>query len=199
MAPLYEEFDFASLAIELPSRGSRLAPIYSCNSRTPPTFQLSPGPTLVSPFGASAFEEGQSRLGIIFHVPEELAAWFDQLDQHFIKQVAARSGELLKKELTEEQVREIWKPAVTRRDGYPAQLRCKYNISGTKAVRCWTAEGAPVVLDDPRNLRNHPCTGLVKVTGFWAMSTRECGVSYDVVSLLLAPSRDVCPFAVGVD
>ena len=87
-APLYSQFDFASLAIEPPSRGSRLAPIYSCKSRAVPTFLLAERPTLFTPFGASAWEEGQTRLSIIFHIPEELKslrepwAWFPARGSH---------------------------------------------------------------------------------------------------------------------
>ena len=197
MAPLYDRFDYASLAIEPATRGSRLAPIYSSKSRAPPTFQLSSGPTLLSPFGASAFEEGQTRLSIIFHIPAELADFFDKMDNYFIKQVAARSVELLRHTMSEEEVRSIWRPAVTCRDGYPPQLCCKYNMAGNKAVRHWTAEGAAVEIADPRDLRNHSVTALVKSSGFWAMGVKECGVAWDVVSMLLGPSRDECPFEIG--
>ncbi len=193
MAPLYEKFDYKSLAIEPATRGSRLAPIYSINRRVMPVFQLSPAPTLSTPFGASAFEEGQTRLSLILHVPEALAAWFDEVDSHFIMQVA-KSGELLKRPMTEEEIRAAWKPAITRREGYPDQLRCKYNLTGNRAVRCWTAEGAPVQLAATRDLRNHPCTAQVKPTGFWNLAGKEMGISWDVVSMLLGPSLDACPF-----
>ena len=193
-APLYNQFDFASLAIEPPSRGSRLAPIYSCKSRAVPTFLLAERPTLFSPFGASAWEEGQTRLSIIFHIPEELAAWFDTVDEHFIVQLASKSEELLKKKMSENDVRAIFKPTVVRKEGFPPGLKCKYNSAGSKAVRCWTEEGAPVELDDPRDIRDHLCSAIVKPTGMWALGGKECGVSYDVVSMLLAPSTNQCPF-----
>ena len=199
MATLYEKFDFASLVIEPPSRGSRLAPIYSCKSRAVPTFLLSAGPTLFSPFGASAFEEGQTRLSINYHIPDELAQWFDAVDAHFVAQLAAKSEELLKKKMSADEIRAIYKPTVTRKDEFPPTLKLKYNTAGSKAVRCWTQEGASVELDDLKDLRNHPATAIVKPTGFWSLGGKECGVSFDVVSMLLAPSRAICPFAMSED
>ena len=79
---------------------------------------------------------------------EELAAWFDAVDEHFITQLAGKSEELLKKKMSVEEVRAIYKPTVTRKDDFPPGLKCKYNSAGSKAVRCWTEEGAPVELDD---------------------------------------------------
>ena len=199
MATLYDKFDFASLVIEPAARGSRLAPIYSCKSRAVPTFQLSPGPTLFSPFGASAWEDGQTRLSIIFHIPEELAQWFDRVDEHFVTQLAGKSEELLKKKMSVEEVRAIYKPTVSRKESYPPALKCKFNTTGSKAVRCWTQEGAAVELEDPKDIRDHPCTALVKPTGFWSLGGKECGVSFDIVSMLLAPTRALCPFAMSED
>ena len=197
-APLYTQFDFASLAIEPPARGSRLAPIYSCKSRAVPTFLLAERPTLFTPFGASAWEEGQTRLSIIFHISDELAAWFDTVDEHFVRQLAAKSEELLKKKMSENDVRAIYKPTITRKDGFPPGLKCKYNIGGSKAVRCWTEEGAPVMLEDPKDIRDHPCSAIVKPTGMWSLGNKEIGISYDVVSMLLAPSTNQCPFNLPV-
>ena len=99
--------------------------------------------------------------------------------------------------MTEDQVRAIWKPSVTRKDDFPPALRCKYNTLGKRAVTCWTLEGSRIELDDPRDLRNYPCTAIIKPTGFWAMSQKECGVTYDVVSMLLGDSVAQCPF--GLD
>ena len=201
MATLCGDVDFSSWIVEPPARGGRLGLIRSTESRTLPIFQLTQQPVLSTPWGATAFgdDAAQTRLSIVLgDLPNEVLYFFERLDAHFIRYVADHSQDLLKKTLTTEEVRAMWKPAVQARNGYPPQLKAKFNLAGARPVKIWDMSGRELPIA-PGDLTERPLTCVLKATGFWVMSGREAGVVYDVQHVLCGEPVAPCPFSFGHD
>ena len=64
---------------------------------------------------------------------------------------------------------------------------------GNKAVKIWNTAGQQLEMD-PKDLQSYELTAVVKPTGFWNMS-KECGVSFDCVSVLVGSTSMTCPFS----
>ena len=97
---------------------------------------------LTTPFGASSFgDEATTRKSIEFRLaPDSIwLAYFETIDAWAIPYIALNSERLFKKTLTDDQVREVYKNIVQRKGTDPATIRCKINVAGGGAVRCWSA------------------------------------------------------------
>ena len=71
-------------------------------------------------------------------------------------------------------------------------LRCKLNVSGPRAVRCWDASGAPVAL--PEDLRGLPMSVKIRLDRLWIMS-KEFGLVAEITDIQLHESdAATCPF-----
>ena len=86
---------------------------------------------LTSPFGASSFgDEQTTRKTIEFRIRVAWVDFFDRFDAWAVTYLTCHSERLFKKPLTIDQVRDGYKPCVSRRGTYPPTLRCKLNIAG---------------------------------------------------------------------
>ena len=108
---------------------------------------------LTTPFGASSFgDEVSNKKTIEFRLPPQWLPYFQALDDWAVPYLAEHSERLFKKTLSVEQVRDSYKPCVNQKGSYPATLRCKINVGGGSAVRCWNGLDQRIpVPDDFRN------------------------------------------------
>ena len=101
--------------------------------------------------------------------------------------IGLHSERLFKKPLTVDQVRESYKPCISRKWTYPSNLRCKVNIGGSSAVRCWSALDQRVAIPD--DLRGYELLPRVHISHLWIMN-RECGF---VVKVLICKPLRLAP------
>ena len=107
--------------------------------KKPVVFQ--PKSRVTCPFGIKSWEEDTTRKNLEIRCTEELETFFGSFDEWAIAYIAQNSARLLKKELSEQSVRENYKSTLNRRADYPALLRTKVNTQGTREVRFWDERG----------------------------------------------------------
>ena len=134
--------DFCKLELALPvvsARGAKSCALTDGSAKCILTVG-SRDSLLTTPFGACSFgEEQTSRKNCELRLPPQWLQYFKNFDAWAITYLAEHSERLFKKLLTADQVKEMYKPCVSQRGSYPATLRCKINIGGPTAVRCWNA------------------------------------------------------------
>ena len=84
-----------------------------------------------------------------------------------------------------------YKPLLSIKEDYPALIRCKMNISGHRACKCWTPSFAR--RDLPEDLRDCNVVPRVLFKSLWIMGS-ECGLTVEVTDLLCDEIDDECPF-----
>ena len=147
---------------------------------------------LTTPFGASSFGEEQTqRKTIEYRLPPQWVEHFQKFDTWAIAYLTEHSERLFKKLLTTEQVKEMYKPTVTQRGSYAATLRCKLNIGGSTAVRCWNALDQRMTI--PEDFRAYDLLPRVHVSHLWQMS-KECGFVLNVYDIKCIQQSSECPF-----
>jgi hypothetical protein len=147
---------------------------------------------LSTPFGATSFgEEQTNRKTIEYRLPPQWLEQFQLFDVWAVKYLAEHSERLFKKLLTPDQVREMYKPCVSQRGSYPGTLRCKINIGGSTAVRCWNALDQRMAIPD--DFRGYELLPRVHISHMWIMS-RECGFVLNVHDTMCIQQSADCPF-----
>ena len=172
--------------VQTSAKGIKSAPLTDKKNNSL-SFQLTPSDTpLHAPFGASAYNDPHAtRKNICFRCHEELEASLSNVDAYMSDYIAKHSNRLFKgKPMT-------YKPLLQIKEDYPALLRAKINMSGSRACKFWTPQFARC--DAPPDLRE---CGLVPQACFrslWVMGS-ECGVTVDVTDLMCDTSDGACPF-----
>ena len=147
---------------------------------------------LTTPFGAQSFQnEATNRKSIEFRLPRESIEFWDGFDAWAVTYLTCHSARLFGKPLTIEQVRDGYKPCVSRRGNYPPTLRCKVNLCGTSAVRCWSH--AEERIEVPPEFRGLEMVAMVSVMHLWQMN-REFGWVIQPNDLMCAAVSQTCPF-----
>jgi hypothetical protein len=150
---------------------------------------------LTTPFGASSFQgdDATTRKTIEFRLAQDSSwlAYFEMIDAWAVPYIAIHSERLFKKTLSDEQVLEIYKPIVQRKGTYPATVRCKINVAGGGAVRCWSALDQRMSL--PEDLRAYELLPRVHLSHLWIMS-RECSFVINTLDLQCVEASAACPF-----
>jgi hypothetical protein len=147
---------------------------------------------VLSPFGATTFnDELNSRQPVEFILDEKQEAHWAAFDTWAIAYLSEHSERIFKKTLTVDQVKDTYKSPVTRKENYPAHLRCKINTTGEKACRAWNTNNDRTDLPP---LRNVPCVPRITLSHLWIMA-RECGFVLSVNDIMASPPPEIkCPF-----
>ena len=116
--------------VQISSKGIRSAPLTDEDGQA--VFIVSKD-ELSAPFGASAYNDPDAtRKNICFRCSPEVERQFEQIDQYMTTYVQEHSQRLFKgKSMT-------YKPALQIKEDYAPLLRCKINMSGSRACRFWT-------------------------------------------------------------
>jgi hypothetical protein len=149
---------------------------------------------LTTPFGAQSFQnESTNRKSIEFRLPAgETTDYWDGFDAWAVTYLTCHSARLFGKPLTIEQVRDGYKPCVSRRGNYPPTLRCKVNLgSSSNAVRCWGP--AEERIEVPQEFRGLELIARVSVMHLWIMN-REFGWVIQPNDLMCSAVSQTCPF-----
>ena len=141
---------------------------------------------LTAPFGSSAFNDPTaSRQNICFRVDPELEEKIATVDTYMADYVKKHAARLFKgKQMT-------YKPLLLTKDDYPPLIRCKINVRGTKACRCWTPTYERCEIPD--DLRECRCVPRVQFKSLWVMGS-DVGLSVEVLDLMVDQVPEECPF-----
>jgi hypothetical protein len=148
---------------------------------------------LSTPFGVSSFgEEATDRKTVDFRLSGAYLDYFKGLDEWCVAYVAEHSERIFNKKYSLEQCRDNYKPCIRQHGSYPASLRCKVNVGGSGAVRCWDVLSQRCPLPD--EWRNYQLVPRVHVSHIWTMANRDFGLVINVLDCMCM-ARDVeCPF-----
>jgi hypothetical protein len=185
--------DFSQLHIAEPvvsSRGAKTCALTDNGAKLTQTLG-SRTESVTTPFGAQSFQnEVTNRKSIEFRLPAGDTDYWDSFDAWAVTYLTCHSARLFGKPLTIEQVRDGYKPCVSRRGNYPPTLRCKVNL-GTNAVRCWSP--AQERIEVPQEFRGLELIARVSVMHLWIMN-REFGWVIQPSDLMCSAVSQTCPF-----
>jgi len=131
-----------------------------------------PEPHMLAPFGPSSFDKDpkakRQNLDLVLADPavrEQVAA----LDLWALGYITAHSERLLKKPMTEEQVKSGYSSCMrdTKDPRFPPMLKCKIDNEGKHKLCLWDVEGNAAEL--PTNWREVELKVLVRVSHLWIM------------------------------
>ena len=168
------------------AKGIRSAPLTDGKNNSL-NFQLTKSDQpLQAPFGASAYNDpAATRKTICFRCHEELEASLSNVDAYMSDYIAKHSNRLFKgKQMT-------YKPLLQLKEDYPALLRAKINMSGSKACKFWTPQFGRC--DAPPDLDKCGLVPRVCFRSLWIMGS-DCGVTVDVTDLMCDTADEACPF-----
>ena len=170
------------------SKGVKSAQI--TNKKGAPLFERLTGidEPISTPFGASTFNDSAAtRKNICFRCTPKLAKRLAAIDAYLQSYIDKHSGRLFKgKKLA-------YKPLlIPQKDDYEPLMRCKINTEGRGACRCWNDQHERV--DMPEDLRDCMLCPRIHIKSLWIMGD-SCGVTCDVVDLLVFAVEAECPFS----
>ena len=141
---------------------------------------------LTAPFGSSAFNDPTAaRQHICFRIDSELQEKIATVDLYMADYIKTHAARLFKgKNMT-------YKPLLLLKDDYPALVRCKINVRGTKACRFWTP--ACERREMPDDLRECRLVPRVQFKSLWIMGS-DVGLSVEVLDWMVDQVPDTCPF-----
>ena len=146
-----------------------------------------------SPFGATSFgDEEAVRKTIEFDLDETQELSFTLFDNWAINYLKEHSEQIFKKQMSREEVVNVYKSPVSKKADYKGHLRCKIRTQGQYAARCWNTKGERI--DMPHDLRNIPLCPRIHASHLWMMS-REVGWVFHVTDLQIGDLVDACPFS----
>ena len=182
-------FDNWHLADQLVTAKGAKTCLLTADSK-PVVFQ--PKSRVTCPFGITSWEEDTVRKNLEIRCTPELEAYFDSFDQWAISYIAQNSGRLLKKELSEQTIRENYKPALNKKADYPALLRTKVNTLGTKEVRFWDERGKPA--ESPEDWKAVECSVKLHIRSLWIMGS-SFGWTIECTDIQMHSPVYACPFS----
>ena len=174
------------------ARGAKFCPLSAGGGRVQLKFGGKAKP-LSTQWGPSTFDPsaGTSRANMDFICDEQMCVELKALDTWTRGYLEKQSQRLFGKALTKDQVKEGYRPSLIERGAYPPSVRCKINLSGARAVRCWNEHGVP--REVPENWKNCKYMALATLSHLYIMS-KEYGWVLNITDLQIFEEPQVCPF-----
>ena len=148
-----------------------------------------------TPFGATSFaDEATARRTIEFSLSPEQHKMWQEFDEWAVQYLAKNSARLFKKKASVEEIRNSYKSPVSQKGDYRPMLRCKVNVSGATAVRCWNESDERCAVPEPEDLRSFDLVPRITISHLWLM-TKEMGWVLQINDLMCVAQPQVSPFA----
>ena len=146
-----------------------------------------------SPFGVSTYNNDEAtRKNIEFIVTPEEEAKVNSMYMWAIEQLAAKPEKFFKKQITKNEIIDLFKHPIIRKGDYPPKFKCKIDTAGKNQVRCWDAQNQRCEL--PSDLRGYKLIPRICFNHIWFMS-KELGFVCLVTDLqILECECQTCPF-----
>ena len=176
------------------TRGAKSAQILSHGQ--PPVKRLgTAADPLQTPFGASNFDN-TSRHTIEFNLPKadgncvaaELHEWLEQLDAWARKFLVKESPRLFKRQLSEQEVSQIYQSVIKKNGEYPDRVRCKFTVS---RLNHWGVDHLP--RGPPADYKACDLVPMIQVKNFY-FGANQVGLVLELTDLLVQEQVRECPF-----
>lgn len=176
------------------AKGAKLALLTSGGER----FHYTTPSPLRAPFGGpSNFDKDKDapRQNLELRCSDEaVAAFFKGLDEWAVEYICAHSQRLFKKNLSLQQVKEMYHPCLRQAVGYDPLLRTKINMPGARGeCRYWTADQTP--RGPPLDWKECELSAHLHISHLWLMGA-SCGLVCNCTDLLVSEASRAFPFAV---
>ena len=169
------------------SRGAKSAQILSHG--TPPVKRLgTAADPLQTPFGASNFDPGSTRHTIEFNLPKHEKEFFEQLDAWARKLLVKESPRLFKRQLSEQEVSQIYQSVIKKNGEYPDRVRCKFTVS---RLNHWGVDHKP--REAPLDYKSCDLVPMIQVKNFY-FASNTVGLVLELTDLLVQEQVRECPF-----
>jgi hypothetical protein len=148
-----------------------------------------------TPFGATSFgDEATARRTIEFSLSGEQVKQWQEFDEWAVQYLAKNSARLFKKKQSVEEIKATYKSPVSQKGDYKPMLRCKLNIFGSTAVRCWNENDERSTVPEPEDLRSFDLVPRITISHLWMMS-KEIGWVLQINDLMCVAQPQISPFA----
>ena len=146
-----------------------------------------------SPFGVSTYNNDEAtRKNIEFIVTPEEEAKVNSMYMWAIEQLAAKPEKFFKKQITKNEIIDLFKHPIIRKGDYPPKFKCEIDTAGKNQVRCWDSQNQKCEL--PCDLRGYKLIPRICFNHCWFMS-KELGFVCLVTDLqILECESQACPF-----
>ena len=146
----------------------------------------------LSPFDASSLSGG-SRKTLTLRLPQVWDEPFGLMETALLKEVAVKSTALFGKQLSEEELVEMYKPVSKKQEAkYPRNLRAKVNSTGFYACRYWDGERKKA--ETPADHAGLVFNAVVRLRSLW-ISAEAWGLVCEATDLQILTQEAVdCPF-----
>jgi hypothetical protein len=173
--------------VALLGKGAKVAPLTSNGT----ALKWTPGSLQVL-FQPKAFNDpNASRVSVCFSSNDEIEEYIKTLEAWILKEVASNPHQYLGQACSDSKVREMFTSALKTSDKGYTHLRCKMNIAGKNAVRCWDENKKPRPPPEDWTLCDvQPC---LQIKGLWVMS-KDFGLLIEMSDAQVGESSLMCPF-----
>ena len=174
------------------AKGAKFAPLTCDGQKLTKTFGSQQAP-LRTQFGPSSFDNSDSgRKNFDLICDGAMTSFLSELDSWAKRYIEEHSQRILGKPMTAEQVSDSYRSLLQQRGSYPANLRCKINISGSKKTRLWSADG--VEREPPESWQSAMYAAKVEFSHLYLMGQRDCGIVVNITDLQIFDQPVTCPF-----
>ena len=174
------------------AKGAKFCPLLFEGQKFSKTFGTPQAP-LSTQWGPSSLDNSDSgRKNFDLLCDESMIAYLTELDTWAKKYIQEHSVRILGKQMTAEQVEDSYRPLLQQRGSYPANLRCKINLSGMRKTRLWSAEHAE--REPPESWQSATYAAKVEVSHLYLMGQRDCGIVVSLTDLQVFDQPMTCPF-----
>ena len=186
----FEAFQLSEQQVN--ARGAKFCPLSVNGEKVQLTFGSKAEP-LATLWGPSSFDPSSntSRCNMDFICDAKMTTNLRALDDWARVYLEKHCQRILGKTLTKDQVADGYMPVLVQTGSYPAQVRCKINLSGSRSVRCWDENGQP--RDPPSDWKSCKFVAKVTLSHLWLMS-KEMGWVLNLTDLQIFEDARVCPF-----
>ena len=168
------------------TRGAKSAQILAHGQ--PPVKRLgTAADPLQTPFGASNWDN-TSRHTIEFNLPKHEHEWLEQLDAWARKILVKESPRLFKRQLSEQEVSQIYQSVIKKNGEYPDRVRCKFTVS---RLNHWGVDHKP--REAPLDYKSCDLVPMIQVKNFY-FASNTVGVVLELTDLLVQEQVRECPF-----
>ena len=174
------------------AKGAKFCPLLSEGQKLTKTFGSQQAP-LRSQWGPSCFDNSDSgRKNFDLLCDESMISFLTALDTWAKGYIKEHSQRILGKQLTAEQIEDSYRPVLQQKGSYPANLRCKINISGGRKTRLWSTDGTE--RDPPDSWQGAMYAARVEFSHLYLMGQRDCGIVVNLTDLQVFDQPVACPF-----
>ena len=172
------------------AKGAKTIPLAS---RDGAAVQWQPREPMAVLWEPSAYNEPEAtRVNISFSPSPEALKELKAFDDWSVETLSAESARLFGTNLDLEEVKRRYQPALRVHEKTGAtSLRCKMNLAGRSAVKCWDTFRNPRSL--PESWTSCAVTPRIALKGYWCMG-KECGALLELQHAMLDEAVHECPF-----